>query len=101
MLPDRVEMWRGCCFNTSLISQNIAESSTSGDVLINSSVDNMGNNSNQFVAPLQFANTGSNQNVQGVLFGSNAGDIELTGGEFTFVPVLNTTGVQVVWQSFW
>ena len=82
------------------VSQAIGQESESGDVAINSSVTGSGNNSNQCVTPLQFGNTGSLQNAQGVLqYGSESGDIELEGSSFVFAPSLNAKCDQKVQQS--
>jgi hypothetical protein len=49
---------------------------------------------------LQFGNTGSLQNAQGVLqYGSSSGDIELGGSSFVFAPSLNAKCDQKVQQS--
>jgi hypothetical protein len=82
------------------VSQGNANKATSGDVSNSFSVTSTGNNSNQCVTPLQFGNTGSNQNAQGFLqFDSTAGDLEARGGNFTFAPVLSGGCTQQVQQS--
>jgi hypothetical protein len=43
------------------------ETDQTGDVTLDTSIVNTGNNSNQCVAPLQFGNTGNLQNAQGFL----------------------------------
>jgi hypothetical protein len=84
------------------------ETDETGDVTLDTSIVNTGNNSNQCVAPLQFGNTGNNQNEQGfVSFGSsnngffddnngffdfnndfdtNLDDVEFEGSTFEFAP---------------
>src|ERR687884_683444 len=72
------------------VTQGTANESESGNVELSFSVQSTGNNSNQCVTPLQFGNTGSNQNAQGFLqYASSSGDITGTGGTFTFAPVLS------------
>ena len=97
------------------VSQGIAERSTTGNVNNSINVSQSGSNSNQCVTPLQFGNTGSQQNAQGVLqvgstsnngeffpfdggfFGS--GEVDLTGPTFTFSPTLNASCNPSVQQS--
>ena len=106
-------------FNTSGVSQGLAERSTTGNVTTNFTAQSTGDNSNQCVAPLQFGNTGAQQNTQGVLqFGSNTGgsfpffdgffpfggtfgggEIDLTGGTFEFSPTLSAPCTPQVEQS--
>ncbi len=82
------------------VSQEIANENESGDVSANFSVLSSGNNSNQCVTPLQFGNTGSNQNAQGFLqYASSADDLQGEGGDFTFAPVLSGGCDQAVQQS--
>ena len=82
------------------VSQGDANKDISGDVSNSFSVLSKGNNSNQCVTPLQFGNTGSNQNAQGFLqYASGAGDITGTGGTFTFGPVETAPCTQQVQQS--
>ena len=82
------------------VSQGDANKDTSGDVANSFSVLSKGNNSNQCVTPLQFGNTGSNQNAQGFLqYASSSGDITGTGGTFEFAPVLSGGCEQTVQQS--
>ena len=86
------------------VSQGNANKDTSGDVSNSFSVQSTGNNSNQCVTPLQFGNTGSNQNAQGFLqYASTTdgafGDITGTGGTFTFAPELTAPCTQQVQQS--
>ena len=82
------------------VSQGVANESETGNVQLSFSVQSTGNNSNQCVTPLQFGNTGSNQNAQGALqYASTSGDIELEGGAMTFAPVLSGGCTQQVQQS--
>jgi hypothetical protein len=87
-------------FNDPTVVQGIGQQAQSGDVNIGFSANQSGNNSNQCVTPLQFGNTGSLQNAQGVLqYGSNSGDIEQEGSSFVFAPSLNANCDQKVQQS--
>ena len=104
------------------VSQGLAENQTSGNVTSEFTADSTGNNSSQCVTPLQFGNTGSPQNVQGIqqyasqggnqgrgqygggfggFFGNSGfgGGAELTGGSFTFEPTLSASCTQAVQQS--
>ena len=82
------------------VSNENANENESGDVTATFSVQSTGNNSNQCVTPLQFGNTGSNQNAQGFLqYASTADDITGTGGTFTFAPELTAPCTQQVQQS--
>ena len=82
------------------VSQGNANKDESGNVTNSFSVLSKGNNSNQCVNPLQFGNTGSNQNAQGFLqYASSSGDITGTGGTFTFAPVEVAPCTQQVQQS--
>src|SRR5919199_4163980 len=68
--------------NDGFFDNGVANESETGDVNLSFGVSQTGNNSNQCVTPLQFANTGSNQNAQGFLqFDSFADDLEGEGGE--------------------
>src|SRR5437588_12829767 len=83
------------------VSQGLAERNQSGNVDSTFTVNSTGNNSNQCVTPLQFGNTGSQQNVQGSLqYASTTdgafGDINFTGGSFTFAPELTAPCTQAV-----
>jgi hypothetical protein len=87
-------------FNDPSVTQAIGQESQSGDVKITGNATQSGNNSNQCVTPLQFGNTGSLQNAQGVLqYGSTSGDIELGDSSFVFAPSLNAKCDQKVQQS--
>ena len=87
------------------VSQGLAERSTTGNVKTTFTAESTGNNGSQCVAPLQFGNTGPQQNVQGVLqYASTSGDIGLLGpdgptGGFTFTPALNAPCTPKVEQS--
>ena len=82
------------------VQQAIGQESETGNVTITGTATQSGNNSNQCVTPLQFGNTGSLQNAQGVLqYASTSGDIELEGSNFTFSPTLNANCDQKVQQS--
>src|SRR5918911_5099446 len=87
------------------VSQGLAERSTTGNFNTTFTANSTGNNSNQCVEPLQFGNTGPQQNVQGVLqYASTSGDIGLLGpdgptGGFTFTPALNAPCTPKVEQS--
>src|ERR687883_31197 len=82
------------------VSQELGNENESGDVSLSFSVQSTGNNSNQCVTPLQFGNTGSNQNAQGFLqYSSTADDLEGEGATFTFAPVLTAPCTQAVQQS--
>ena len=71
-----------------------------GDITLNTSVSSTGDNGNQCVAPLQFANTGNTQNAQGFLqYASTADDIEFSGSSMTFTPSLTNTCEQTVQQA--
>ncbi len=100
------------------VSQELGNENESGNVDLSFSVLSSGNNSNQCVTPLQFGNTGSNQNAQGFtsfdspvdtngffddfgfffpdVFGT---DVDLEGGTFEFAPVLSGGCTQQVQQS--
>jgi hypothetical protein len=100
-------------FFTSGLNQDIANESETGNVDLSFGVSQTGDNSNQSVTPLQFGNTGSNQNAQGFTsfggtpfdnngffpFDAFGSDVELSGGDFTFTPVLNAPSDQQVQQS--
>ena len=82
------------------VSQELGNENESGNVDLSFSVQSTGNNSNQCVTPLQFGNTGSNQNAQGFLqYASTADDLEAEGSEFSFTPVLSAPCDQKVQQS--
>ena len=82
------------------VSQGVANEDETGNVSLSFSVTSTGNNSNQCVTPLQFGNTGSNQNAQGALqYVSSSDDIELEGSTFTFAPELTAPCTQAVQQS--
>src|SRR3982750_3011859 len=82
------------------VTGGAANENESGDVSANFSVQSSGNNSNQCVTPLQFGNTGSNQNAQGFLqYNSTADDLSGEGATFTFAPELTAPCTQQVQQS--
>ena len=86
------------------VGQELGNEDETGNVGLSFSVQSTGNNSNQCVTPLQFGNTGSNQNAQGFLqYASTTdgafGDITGTGGEFSFTPELTAPCTQQVQQS--
>ena len=71
-----------------------------GNVSLNTTVTNSGDNGNQCVAPLQFGNTGNAQNAQGFLqYNSTADDIEFEGSSMIFAPSLTNTCDQSVKQA--
>src|SRR3982750_4739994 len=82
------------------VSQELGNEDETGNVELSFSVQSTGNNSNQCVTPLQFGNTGSNQNAQGFLqYASEADDLEAEGATFTFAPELTAPCTQAVQQS--
>ncbi len=82
------------------VSQELGNENESGNVDLSFSVLSSGNNSNQCVTPLQFGNTGSNQNAQGFLqYASTADDLQAQGGTFSFTPTLSAPCEQTVQQS--
>ena len=82
------------------VTNAVGQESETGNVSITGTATQSGNNSNQCVTPLQFGNTGSLQNAQGVLqYASTSGDIELEGSSFVFAPSLNAKCDQKVQQS--
>jgi hypothetical protein len=82
------------------VGQELGNENESGDVSLSFSATQTGNNSSQCVTPLQFGNTGSNQNAQGFIqYASEADDLSGTGGEFSFAPALSGGCEQTVQQS--
>jgi hypothetical protein len=76
------------------------ETDETGDVTLDTSIVNTGNNSNQCVAPLQFGNTGNLQNEQGFLqYNSIADDVEFEGSSFEFAPEQAVDCTQSVEQA--
>ena len=71
----------------------------SGEVEIEFSVSNEGDNSNQCVGANQFANTGNIANSQGVLQYRSEGDVEFAGNEVAFAPEFEQACEQSVQQS--
>ena len=81
-------------------ANGVGNESESGDVSLSFSVQSTGNNSNQCVTPLQFANTGNLQNGQAFLqYVSEADDLSGEGSTFTFAPELTAPCTQAVQQS--
>ena len=82
------------------VQQGLGQEDQSGSVSANFSATQSGSNSSQCVTPLQFGNTGSNQNAQGVLqYNSSSGAIGQEGNTETFSPTLTATCNQAVQQS--
>ena len=95
------------------VSQGLAERSITGDVNTTFTAESTGNNSNQCVTPLQFGNTGPQQNTQGVLqYGSGSGSpffgpffspfggqIDVTGPSFVVSPSESASCTPNVEQS--
>jgi hypothetical protein len=86
------------------VQQGLGQESQTGNITANFTANQSGNNSSQCVTPLQFGNSGSLQNAQGVLQYSSQtngpfGDIQQEGSTFTFNPTLNATCNQAVQQS--
>jgi hypothetical protein len=95
------------------------ETDETGDVTLDTSIVNTGDNSNQCVAPLQFGNTGNLQNAQGFSsfgsssdndfdndffdfnndFNTNVDDVEFEGSSFEFNPEQAVECNQAVQQS--
>ncbi len=83
------------------VANGLGNENQSGDVSATFSVQSTGNNSSQCATPLQFGNTGSNQNAQGFLqYSSTAdGDLQGDGSTFEFAPELNAPCGTPVQQS--
>ena len=82
------------------VSNTDSNSDETGDVSLSFSVQSKGNNSSQCVTPLQFANTGSNQNSQSFLqYESTSGKLSGSGGTFSFTPTETASCTQPVQQS--
>ena len=82
------------------VANGAANENESGNVTDSFSVQSTGNSSNQCVTPLQFGNTGSNQNAQGFIqYASEADDLSGGGSAFTFAPVEVAPCTQQVQQS--
>jgi LPXTG-motif cell wall-anchored protein len=83
-----------------VIEDEIEQEAESGDVGIETSVTGRGDNANQCAPLLQGANTGNNQNGQGVVqYDSEAEDIELEGGSIAVSPELAAECNQKIQQS--
>ena len=88
------------------VNQGLANRGVSGNVSTTGTVTSKGDNSDQCVQPLQFGNTGAQQNTQGAIqyaSGSKGipifNDISETGGTFQFTPELTAPCTQAVEQS--
>ncbi len=82
------------------VGQELGNEDETGNVELSFSAQSTGNNSNQCVNPLQFGNTGSNQNAQGFIqYASTADDLSGGGSAFTFAPVEVAPCTQQVQQS--
>jgi hypothetical protein len=82
------------------VGQELGNEDETGNVDLSFSAQSTGNSSNQCVTPLQFGNTGSNQNAQGFLqYNSTADDLSGDGSTFTFAPELTAPCTQQVQQS--
>ena len=82
------------------VAGGAANEDETGNVKGTFSGQSTGNNSDQCVTPLQFGNTGSNQNGQSfVQYASTADDLTGAGGAFTFAPELTAPCTQQVQQS--
>ena len=82
------------------VQHAIGQESETGTVNATFTATQSGNNSSQCVTPLQFGNTGSLQNGQGILqYGSTSGDLSEGGSTFTFSPTLTANCTQAVQQS--
>ncbi len=82
------------------VGQELGNEDETGNVELSFSVQSKGNNSNQCVTPLQFGNTGSNQNAQGFIqYASEADDLSGGGSAFTFAPAETAPCTQQVQQS--
>jgi hypothetical protein len=82
------------------VTHELGNEDQTGDVSLSFSVTSTGSNGSQCVTPLQFGNTGSNQNTQGFLqYASEAGDLQGEGGALTFTPSLSGGCEQTVQQS--
>ena len=82
------------------VTHEVGNDTESGNVDLSFSVQSSGDNSNQCVTPLQFANTGNLQNGQSFLqYISEADDLSGEGGTFEFAPELTAPCTQAVQQS--
>ena len=82
------------------VQQAVGQEDETGDVTLNFSATQSGNNSSQCVTPLQFGNTGSLQNGQAILqYSGSSGDLSEGGSTFTFSPELTAPCTQAVQQS--
>ncbi len=82
------------------VANGVGNEDETGTVGLSFSGQSGGNSSNQCLTPLQFGNTGSNQNGQAFLqYASTADDLEGEGATFTFAPELTAPCTQQVQQS--
>jgi hypothetical protein len=86
------------------VKNGVGNEGESGDASLSFSVISSGNNSNQCVTPLQFANTGNLNNGQAMLqYASQTagplGNLEAEGPTFSFTPELTAPCTQQVQQS--
>ncbi len=80
--------------------EELGQEAQSGDVDLLGEVTGEADNANQSVPTSQFANSGNNQNAQGVVQScSEAEDIQLEGGSITLSPELETGSDQTIGQS--
>ncbi len=77
------------------------ETDETGDITLDTTVTGSGDNSNQCVAPLQFANTGNFQNQQGFLqYASTFDEVAFEAGDgFSFAPEQAVECTQSVEQA--
>ena len=82
------------------VNNAVGQEAESGNVTPSFTATQSGNNSSQCVTPLQFGNTGSLQNGQGILqYSGSSGDLSEGGSTFTFSPSLTGNCDQKVQQS--
>jgi hypothetical protein len=82
------------------VNNAVGQEAESGNVTPSFTATQSGNNSSQCVTPLQFGNTGSLQNGQGILqYAGSSGDLSEGGSTFTFSPTESATCTQQVQQS--
>ena len=83
------------------VANGVGNENQSGDVSATFSVTSTGDNGSQCATPLQFGNTGSNQNAQSFLQYASTPDedLEAQGVTLEFAPVLNAPCGTPVQQS--
>jgi opacity protein-like surface antigen len=82
------------------VANGLGNENQSGDVSATFSVSSAGSNGSQCAAPLQFGNTGSEQNAQGFLqYASEADDLGGESGTLGFAPSLSAGCGTPVQQS--